>query len=121
MATVVLLGTLDTKGLEYAYLRDRVREHGVDTVLVDVGVLGEPLTRPDITREEVARAAGADVTEFRDQDAAAIMRYYDGVGNLYERLAALPSAARLCVRREMRLGVYRRMEIMSRAKLELVP
>ena len=63
MATVVLLGTLDTKGLEYAYLRDRVREQGVDTVLVDVGVLGEPLTRPDITREEGARAAGADVAE----------------------------------------------------------
>ena len=38
-----------------------------------------------------------------------------------ERLAALPSAARLCVRREMRLGVYQRMEIMSRAKLELAP
>ncbi|MCL4291338.1 MAG: Tm-1-like ATP-binding domain-containing protein [Thermoleophilia bacterium] len=63
MATIVLLGTLDTKGLEYAYLRDRLREQGVDTVLVDVGVLGEPLTRPDITREEVARAAGADVGE----------------------------------------------------------
>ncbi|MCC6224589.1 MAG: enoyl-CoA hydratase/isomerase family protein [Thermoleophilia bacterium] len=38
-----------------------------------------------------AFCAGADVTEFRDQDAAAIMRYYDGAGNLYERLAALPA------------------------------
>ena len=38
-----------------------------------------------------AFCAGADVTEFRDQDAASIMRYYDGAGNLYERLAALPA------------------------------
>ena len=30
MATVVLLGTLDTKGNEYAYLRERLREQGVD-------------------------------------------------------------------------------------------
>ena len=61
MATVVLLGTLDTKGLEYAYLRDRVLEHGVDVVLVDAGITGEPLAEPDIGREEVAAAAGADV------------------------------------------------------------
>jgi uncharacterized protein (UPF0261 family) len=61
--TVVLVGTLDTKGHEYAYLRDRVREHGCDVVLVDAGILGQPLVAPDVTREEVAAAAGADVRE----------------------------------------------------------
>jgi uncharacterized protein (UPF0261 family) len=61
MATVVLLGTLDTKGLEYAFLRDRVREHGVDVLLVDAGILGEPLATPDIGRDEVAGAGDADV------------------------------------------------------------
>ncbi len=59
MATVVLLGTLDTKGEEYAFLRERLREHGVDVVLVDAGV-NEPRIEPDISRDEVARAAGAD-------------------------------------------------------------
>ena len=61
MATVVLVGTLDTKGREYEFLRARVRERGVDVVLVDVGVLGEPLAEPDVSRREVASAAGADV------------------------------------------------------------
>jgi hypothetical protein len=42
MATIVLVGTLDTKGDEYAYLRDRIGEQGCDVVLVDVGVLGMP-------------------------------------------------------------------------------
>jgi uncharacterized protein (UPF0261 family) len=65
--TVVLLGTLDTKGKEYDYLRERVREHGVDALLVDTGVLGDPLAQPDVTREEVARAAGADVRELADR------------------------------------------------------
>jgi uncharacterized protein (UPF0261 family) len=59
--TVVLVGTLDTKGKEYAFLRERVLEHDVDVVLVDAGIMGEPLASPDIGREEVAAAAGADV------------------------------------------------------------
>ena len=49
MPTVVLVGTLDTKGREYAYLADRIREHGVDVVLVDAGIVGEPLAAPDVT------------------------------------------------------------------------
>jgi len=42
--TVVLVGTLDTKGDEYAYLRDRLRLHGVNTLLVDTGTLEPPRT-----------------------------------------------------------------------------
>jgi len=64
--TVVLVGTLDTKGKEYAYLRDRIRERGVDVLLVDAGILAEPLVAPDVTRQEVAAAAGADVEALAD-------------------------------------------------------
>jgi uncharacterized protein (UPF0261 family) len=63
MPTVVLVGTLDTKGREYAFLADRIREHGVDVVLVDAGIMGEPLATPDVSRDEVAAAVGADVGE----------------------------------------------------------
>ena len=52
MPTVVLLGTLDTKGVEYAFLRDRLLEHGVDVLLVDAGV-NDPSVTPDIGREEL--------------------------------------------------------------------
>jgi uncharacterized protein (UPF0261 family) len=58
--TVVLVGTLDTKGHEYAYLADRVREAGAEVLLVDAGVLGEPQVAADVAREEVASAGGAD-------------------------------------------------------------
>ena len=62
MATVVLAGTLDTKGPEYAFVRSRLREvHGVDTVLVDVGIVGIADTAADVPRDAVARAAGTDV------------------------------------------------------------
>jgi uncharacterized protein (UPF0261 family) len=62
-STVVLVGTLDTKGHELEYMRDRVHEAGLEVVLVDVGVLDEPQVRADISREEVAEAAGADHSE----------------------------------------------------------
>lgn len=59
MATVVLLGTLDTKGPECAYLRDRIRAAGCDVVLVDAGVMdASPFA--DIGADQVAAAGGAD-------------------------------------------------------------
>ncbi len=65
MATVVLVGTLDTKGAEYVWLRDRVRELGCDAVLVDAG------TRPhdveaDVPAERVAEAGGASIEALRE-------------------------------------------------------
>jgi len=84
----VLVGTLDTKGVEYAFLRDRLREHGVAVLLVDAGVLGEPLIEADVTRREVAEAAGADVDQLaaaRDR-AAAIDAMGRGAAEIAKRL-----------------------------------
>lgn len=61
--TVVLIGTLDTKGQEYKYLRERLQLAGILPLLVDVGTLEPPATKPDITRHEVGRAIGVDVDE----------------------------------------------------------
>jgi uncharacterized protein (UPF0261 family) len=63
VAVVALLGTLDTKGAEYAFLRDRLVALGVDALLIDAGVHAPLTVVPDVTRHEVARAAGADVDE----------------------------------------------------------
>lgn len=58
MASVVLLGTLDTKGPEYDFLRERVIEFGCDVVMVDAGVMSAAAA--DVSADEVARAAGED-------------------------------------------------------------
>ena len=63
--TVVLVGTLDTKGREYAFLRDRLHAAGVGTILVDAGIMGAAAGRARRAREEVAAAAGADVEALR--------------------------------------------------------
>jgi uncharacterized protein (UPF0261 family) len=65
MPTILLAGTLDTKGAEYAFVRDRLRQHGVEVLVLDLGVLGEPAFAPDVTAAEVARAGGADLAALR--------------------------------------------------------
>ena len=61
--SIYLIGTLDTKGLEVAFLRDRLAELGVATVVVDAGCLGEPGIAADVTRAEVFRAAGTSLAD----------------------------------------------------------
>ncbi len=60
---IALVGTLDTKGDEYAYLRDRIREAGASALLIDAGVLGRPGVTPDIPRQAVAEAAGRGIAD----------------------------------------------------------
>jgi len=61
MATIAVLGTLDTKGREHAFVADRIRARGHAVILIDVGTGGEPVVTPDIPRSEVAAAAGLDL------------------------------------------------------------
>lgn len=65
MPIVVLMGTLDTKGREYDFVRSRLIAAGVTPVLVDFGILDEPTIEPDVSAEEVARAAGEDLERLR--------------------------------------------------------
>lgn len=64
MSTIVLVGSLDTKGEEYRFARDRLRALGVDTVVLDTGTVGAPAFEPDISAAEVA-AGGGDLEELR--------------------------------------------------------
>lgn len=64
-AVVCLAGTLDTKGTEYAYVRDCLLAAGVDVFVVDCGVLGQPLFEPDIDAAQVAQQAGIRLEDFQ--------------------------------------------------------
>jgi uncharacterized protein (UPF0261 family) len=66
MATVALLGTFDSKGEEYAWLKDQLTRHGVDVLAVDVGSFSaSPLA--DVTSDAVIAAAGADAAALRER------------------------------------------------------
>jgi len=59
--TVVLVGSLDTKGEEFRYVKELIEEYGLKTFVVDFGVMGNPALKPDISRDQVAKAAGGDL------------------------------------------------------------
>lgn len=59
--TVVIVGTLDTKGKEFAFIKELIEQEGLETLVVDFGVMGRPAFTPDVSRQEVATAAGGDL------------------------------------------------------------
>jgi uncharacterized protein (UPF0261 family) len=72
---IVLVGSLDTKGAEFQFVRDLIHGRGLETILVDFGVLGDPVCEADISSDEVARAGGSDLAELRSVgDKAQAMR-----------------------------------------------
>jgi len=72
MATILLIGTLDTKGIEFAFVRDLIIQRGHRTIVMDAGVSAEPAFQPDIAAGEVAEAGGTTLTHLREaQDRGA--------------------------------------------------
>lgn len=63
--TILLIGTLDTKGHEYAFVRDRITAAGHDVLVMDLGIVGDPVFAPDVPAAEVARAGGGELSALR--------------------------------------------------------
>ncbi|NUN97654.1 MAG: Tm-1-like ATP-binding domain-containing protein [Candidatus Omnitrophica bacterium] len=57
--TIALLGSLDTKGAEYRFVKECIEAAGLGALVIDLGILGAPGLEPNIPREEVAAAGGA--------------------------------------------------------------
>jgi uncharacterized protein (UPF0261 family) len=65
--TVALIGTFDTKGEEFSFLRDRIESAGLRTLMIDVGVLGSATLEGDISQGEVAAAANENLAALRTE------------------------------------------------------
>jgi uncharacterized protein (UPF0261 family) len=85
MATIAVLGTLDSKGEEHAFVAALIAQHGHKPLFIDVGTGGPATVQPDITREQVAASAGIDL--------AALMAKKDRG----ECVVAMTKAAPACV------------------------
>ncbi|HEX8940562.1 MAG TPA: Tm-1-like ATP-binding domain-containing protein [Candidatus Limnocylindrales bacterium] len=67
--TILLIGTLDTKGHEYAYVRDLITARGHRAFMLDAGVLGEPPPGfvPDSAAARTADAGGESLAALRER------------------------------------------------------
>jgi uncharacterized protein (UPF0261 family) len=61
--TIALVGTLDTKGAEFDFLRRQIQAAGLSTLVIDAGVLAAPPFEHDISRVEVALAGGTTIDQ----------------------------------------------------------
>ena len=90
MATIAVLGTLDTKGREHAFVAERIRGRGHQTLLIDVGTGAEPAVTPDVTRAAVAAAGGIDLAAIaaRGDRGECVSAMAEAAPRLLERLVA---------------------------------
>lgn len=81
---IAAIGTLDTKGAEIDYARKRIEALGGRALVIDTGILGEPGCEADITRAQVAEAAGYELAEVQAAGSrgAAVERMQDGLRKL---------------------------------------
>ena len=63
--TVCIVGTLDTKGVEFEFIKQRIEASGSATCVVNAGIVGEPHFTPDVAASEVAKAAGTSLEALR--------------------------------------------------------
>ena len=86
--TVLLVGALDTKGVEYAFVKDLIEAAGLQTLVVDFGVMGHPAFEPDVSRAEVAAAAGGDLAYLASgtHKDEAMRTMAQGLASVVERL-----------------------------------
>ncbi|WP_406696688.1 Tm-1-like ATP-binding domain-containing protein [Singulisphaera sp. Ch08] len=92
---VLLVGTLDTKGHELAFVRDLLRRQGLATLIIDVGSSGAPVVPADIDREEVFQRAGTSLALVRERGdrGLAVATAAQGVARLVTELASKMSIA----------------------------
>ncbi|MBT3256705.1 MAG: Tm-1-like ATP-binding domain-containing protein [Deltaproteobacteria bacterium] len=60
---VLIISTLDTKGVETLYLRDKIKSLGVNPLLMDISMRGKGESPADITPAQVAEAGGSSLEE----------------------------------------------------------
>lgn len=60
MPTIAVLGTFDTKGPEHAFVAENIRARGHTPLLINVGCLGAPTVKPDVTTDDVAARGDED-------------------------------------------------------------
>ena len=88
MPTIAVIATLDTKGREAQFLRERITSGGVDVLMIDTGVREPVSCTPDVDRFAIAEAAGSSVQALVDRNdrGQAVTVMGDGLAALLSKL-----------------------------------
>ena len=86
--TACLVGTLDTKGPEFEFLKELIEANNVATFVINTGVLGDPYFEPSVSAEQVAEAGGTSLTTLRNESdrGNSVAAMANGAARIVERL-----------------------------------
>jgi uncharacterized protein (UPF0261 family) len=86
--TIALIGALDTKGEDFAFVKAEIARRGLTALVINSGVIGEPSFAPDVSAAEVAEAGGSSLAGLRKAGdrGAAIGVMAKGVAAILKRL-----------------------------------
>ena len=86
--TVGIVGTLDTKGMEFQFIKKQIEASGTSTCVVNTGIIGEPHFEPDVSAGEVAEAGGTSLQALQDggDRGVAVAAMADGAAKIIEQL-----------------------------------
>ena len=85
---IAIIGTLDTKGDQIEYLKEKIEEQGQSACVINIGVAGEPPFKPTYDRDDVAEAAGTSIKEIlaMNDRRAGMGKMGEGASNILEDL-----------------------------------
>ena len=86
--TVGIVGTLDTKGMEFQFIKEQIEANGTATCVVNTGILGDPHFAPDVSAGEVAEAGGTSLQALQDggDRGVAVAAMAEGAANIIAEL-----------------------------------
>ena len=87
--TIAIIATCDTKGEEALYLKRRIESYHVTALVIDSGILGEPVfVQPDVTRDQVADYSGVTIQQLVDAGSrgAAVEKMRDCMHAMVKKL-----------------------------------
>ena len=63
--SVIVMGTLDTKGEEILFLKQQLEQKQCSVIVIDVSMGGQPFSKADVGPDEIARLGGSTIEEIR--------------------------------------------------------
>ncbi|GIK56866.1 MAG: Tm-1-like ATP-binding domain-containing protein [Chloroflexi bacterium] len=86
--TIAIIGALDTKGAEFAFVKGELLRRGCRALVINTGIIGEPLFAPEIDADTVAQAGGRSLADLRAEGdrGTAVATMTSGVATIVKKL-----------------------------------
>jgi len=85
--TIGIISTLDTKGIDAEYIKNKIEEQGCSTIILDTGSSGKSQVKADISQEEIARKGGENFRELTKKSRTEATRVMiNGAKNVVNQL-----------------------------------